>query len=242
MKRLTVSIDDVATLRYILNDSDFDPVQYAMMCEISGASGIVLTLANTEHGVQERDVQLLKKLSKTSLNVHIPPDPQSVKQALTLNPDMVTFVEISKSDRIKISPLSSSTISNSLASYLPDFHANSISVSVFSYPEINMLKLLGRARIDYVEFDCTEITMAADSNEELVGMDKLNSATLAAAKLGIGVNCYGGIGYENLASLAAIPRMEDICMGLSVLKRSMLVGIDRAVKEAKEQILFHQRG
>ena len=81
-----------------------------------------------------------------------------------------------------------------------------------------------------------------DSNEELVGLDKLNSATIAAAKLGMGVNCFGGIDYHYLPSLAATPRLEDICMGASILKRSLLVGVNQAINEALQQILFHQRG
>jgi pyridoxine 5-phosphate synthase len=125
---------------------------------------------------------------------------------------------------------------------LPDFHANNISVAVFSYPEINLLKQLNRIQIDYVDFDCSEITSASDSNEELVGFDKLNSATIAAAKLGMGVNCFGGIDYHYLPDLAMVPRLEDICMGVSILKRAMLVGVEQAIKEALQQILFHQRG
>lgn len=241
MKRLTVSIDDLATLRYVLNDSDFDPVQYAILCEVAGANGISLTLSNTDYSIQERDALLLKKLYKTFLNVRIPPEPRLVKSVLSINPDMVTFVDIAKSDRVKLAPLSSSTISNSLSAYLADFRANSISVSVYAYPEINILKQLSRERVDYVEFDCTEITLAADSNEELVGLDKLNTATLAAAKLGMGSNCYGAITYENLPALARIQRLEDICMDAGLMKRAMLVGIDRAVNEAKDQIRFNQK-
>lgn len=66
MKRLTVSVDDVAALRYGLNDSDFDPVQYAILCEVAGANGISLTLTNSEYGIQERDAQLLKNCTRPS--------------------------------------------------------------------------------------------------------------------------------------------------------------------------------
>lgn len=242
MKRLTVSVDDVAALRYGLNDSDFDPVQYAILCEVAGANGISLTLTNSEYGIQERDAQLLKKLYKTFLNIHLPPDPQVIKAALSLNPDMVTFAEVARGETVKLSPLSHTAFSEILPGVLPDFRANNISVAALCYPEINVLKQLSKIRIDYVEFDCTEITTASDSNEELVGFDKLSTATLAAAKLGIGVNCFGGIDYGYLATLAVIPRLEDICLGRSILKRAMLVGVERAVREAREQILFHQRG
>jgi pyridoxine 5-phosphate synthase len=242
MKRLTVSIDELATLRYVLHDSDIDPVQYAMLCEVAGVHGITLTLADMQKGIQERDAQFIKRIHKTFMNIRIPTDPQFVKMALSINPDMVTFVDVSKTEPLRITPLPSNIIMEALPDILSDFHANNISVAVYSVPEINSLKHLNRIRIDYVEFDCSEITFASDSNEELVGLDKLNSATIAATKLGMGVNCFGGIDYHYLPSLAAIPRLEDICMGASVLKRSLLVGVNQAVKEALQQVLFHQRG
>ena len=241
MKRLTISVDDIATLRHALNDGDIDPVQFAMLCEVAGANGISLTLTDSHNGVPERDAHLIKKLHKTFLNIHIPPEPHLIKSVLSISPDMVTFVDISNRDGFKKSPLSASVLSETLPDVLPDFQANNISIAVFCYPEISALKNLSRVKIDYVEFDCSEITRATDSNEEMVAYDKLTSATLAAAKLGIGVNCYGGIEYIHLPGLSAIPRMEDICMGLSIVKRALLTGVEKAVKEAKEQIYFHQR-
>lgn len=241
MKRLTVALDELATLRYVLNDSDFDPVQFAVLCEVAGAHGISFMLTDAPGSIQERDALLFKKLHKSFLNIRIPPETASIKAALTINPDMVTFVGTGKSGAQKISPLSSEVLKDVLTGILPDFHANNISVAVYSYPDINILKQIGRMRVDYVEFDCTEMTLAGDSNEELVAMDKLHSATLAAVKLGMGVNCFGGIRYDHLPGLAAIPRLEDICMGISLLKRAFLVGVNQAVREALQQILFYQR-
>ena len=242
MKRLTIAVDEIATLRHVLKDGDIDPVQFAVMCEVAGANGISLTLTDSHIGALERDAQLLKKIRKSFLNLHIPPDPQLIKTVLSISPDMVTFVDVSNVDGLKLSPLSGNVVVETLPDVLPDFQANDISIAVFSYPEISALKHLSRVKIDYVEFDCTEITHARDSNEELVGYDKLSSATLAAAKLGVGVSCYGGIDYSHLAGLAAIPRLEDITMGLSIIKRALLTGVERAVRDAREQIYFHERG
>ncbi len=241
MKRLTVALDDLATLRHVFNDSDFDPVQIAVLCEVAGAHGISFLLTDAPGGVQERDALLLKKLHKSFLNIRIPPEAASIRTALTISPNMVTFVGDGKPGAQKISPLSSDELKDVLTGVLPDFHANNISVAVYSYPDIHILKQIGRMRVDYIEFDCTEMTLASDSNEELVAMDKLHSATLAAAKLGMGVNCFGGIRYEHLPGLAAIPRLEDVCMGISLLKRAFLVGVNQAVQEALQQMLFYQR-
>jgi len=241
VKRLTVSVDDVATLRYMLKDSDFDPVQFAVMAEVAGANGISVTLADSDRGLKEEDVRALRRVSRSFLNVHIPIDPQLVKTALSIKPDMVTFVDVSQGSNISISPLSTHTLVETLPGVLSDFRASQISVAAFVMPEINLLKQLNRVDVDFVEFDCTEITRAEDSNDELVGLDKLHSAVLGAAKLGIGVNCFGAIGYQHLPYLARIPRIEDICMGLSLVKRSMLVGVQKAVEEGNHQLLISQR-
>ncbi|RMF61935.1 MAG: hypothetical protein D6748_00580 [Calditrichaeota bacterium] len=241
MKRLTVSVDDIAFLRYVFNDHDFDPTQFAILCEVAGASGISATFPAKSSGVSERDIKLLKQLHKTFFNLHLPLNPESLKIALTLSPDMVTFVDLQPGDPVKLAPLPAYQIEESLSSSLPDFHANGISVAVYCEPEISILKTLSKLEIDYVEFDCTGYTRASDSNEELVGLDKLNSATMAAAKLGFGINCFGNIDYYHLSSLAAIPRLEDICMGEALLKRSFLVGVNQAIAEAKQEILFHHQ-
>lgn len=240
-KRLSIAIDDLALLRHMLNDSDFDPVQFAVMCEIAGAQGISMILAEDPRCLQERDAQLVKRVRKTFLNLRIPLEPQSVKIALTVHPDMVTFIELDKSAGISAMPVSVASLQDSLSGMLPDLRANNISVAVFCEPEVSAIKQLSRVQVDYVEFDCSDITRAADSNEELVGLDKLQSAAQVATKLGLGVNLTGGIEYQHLPMLAAVPKVEDICMGLNLVKRALWVGVDRAVQEAQQQILFYQR-
>ncbi|MEZ4748493.1 MAG: pyridoxine 5'-phosphate synthase [Calditrichia bacterium] len=81
-KRLSIAIDDLALLRHMLNDSDFDPVQFAVMCEIAGAQGISMILAEDPRCLQERDAQLVKRVRKTFLNLRIPLEPQSVKNSI----------------------------------------------------------------------------------------------------------------------------------------------------------------
>ncbi|HQV33835.1 MAG TPA: pyridoxine 5'-phosphate synthase [Calditrichia bacterium] len=240
MKKLIVSVDDIATLRYSLNDSDIDPVQFAVLAEVAGANGIMATLTENKSGIQERDASLIKKLSKSFFNLHIPADTQFIKQALAIKPDMVTFVEITRAENVRLAPLSASNITDVLGGVLSDFHASNISVATLCYPEIAVLKQLSRVQIDCVAFDCSEYTQAQDSNEELVALDKLRSTTLGAAKLGIGVNYYGGLDYGHLSSLARIPRVEDLTLGLNLIKRALLVGVERAVLEARQLIMVQE--
>ena len=161
--------------------------------------------------------------------------------ALSHKPEMVTFVNIEKNNPNLFMPMSSEDLYQGMPDILPDFQASNISVAAFVSPNIDILKQLSKIQIDYVEFDCTQLTNANDTNEELLETDNLKTAILGAAKLGLGINCSGGINYSHLPILAGLPQLEDITMGLSILKRSIAVGIDKAVREALQQILAYQR-
>jgi pyridoxine 5-phosphate synthase len=242
LKRLTIDIESVAQLRNLFNEPEFNPTRFAILSEVAGAHGIVASLGDGKKSVLERDIKLIKETHISYLNLHIPAKDPQVKTALSLSPNMVTFVDFNSSDpQNNILPLSSNIISGLLPDILPDFQANNISVAAFIPPEISVLKQLSKVEIDYVEFDCNRYTFADDSNDELVELDNIRSAILGAAKLGLGVNCFGGISYDHLPALASIPQLEDITMGLSILKRAIEVGVNQAIQEAMRQILTFQK-
>lgn len=230
-RRLTVDVDDVARLRSFFKDQAFDPVQFAVLCEYAGAHGIMASLLPGGGGLQQRDVELIKQVHQSFFNLHLPLDNEHCKLALSLKPDMVTFVQTSKAHPAP-APLEPEFILTALPEVLPNFQANNIAVAVYISPSIATLKELTKVHIDYVEFDCNGLALAADTNEELVALDTLRSAVFAAAKLGLGVNVFGAIEYEHLPALAAIGQLEDVTMGRSLLRRALQVGIDRAVQEA----------
>jgi pyridoxine 5-phosphate synthase len=241
VKRLSIELNDMARLRTLFTDDDLSPTRFAILCEIAGAHGITLTLGNDNSKIDERDVKLIRVLNKSFINLHIPPQSEQIKLALSVKPEMVTFVTIERNTPNLFSPLSSDDLHQVMADILPDFQANNISVAAFVSPDIDILKQLSKIQIDYVEFDCTLLTKALDTNEELLETDNLKTAILGASKLGLGINACGGIDYNHLPILASIPQLEDITMGLSILKRSIVVGIHQAVSEALQQILAYQR-
>lgn len=242
MKRLTIDIDSVAQMRNLFDEPEFNPSRFAILGEVGGAHGIAAILGDGKKGLLERDIKLIKETHISYLNLHIPAKDPQIKTALSLSPNMVTFVDFNPSElHNRILPLSANIISGILPDILPDFQANNISVSAFVSPEISVLKQLSKVEIDYVEFDCSRYTLADDSNDELVELDNIRSAILGAAKLGLGVNCYGGISYGHLPALASIPQLEDITMGLSILKRAIEVGVNQAIQEALQQIIAFQK-
>jgi len=57
-----------------------------------------------------------------------------------------------------------------------------------------------------------------------------------AAGAGIGVSAGHGLNYVNVEPVAAIPEVEELNIGHSIVARAALVGMERAVREMLTQI------
>jgi pyridoxine 5-phosphate synthase len=68
-------------------------------------------------------------------------------------------------------------------------------------------------------------------------LKRLRAATELARELGLAVHAGHGLTYENVIPVAAISGCEELNIGHSVVSRSVLVGMERAVREMKELIL-----
>jgi len=236
MKRLSILLDDLALIRSMYTEGIIDPARFGILAENAGANGLVCTFSGSPKGVLEKDLRILKEMNRSFLNVRIPLQNDAMRLALSIAPDMVTFVDVKPNDPRKVAPLDLSTSPGEIDEIIPNLQSNNIAVSVLVRPEIDFLKAISKLSIDYVEIDTAEFTSAPDVNDEIVALDRIKSAALAVGKWGIGVNCSGNISLEDLAALSQVPNLEDIILGSQFIQRSFYVGIDRAVREALEII------
>jgi pyridoxine 5-phosphate synthase len=236
MKRLSILLDDLALIRSLYPEGIIDPPRFGILAENAGANGLVCTFSGSSKGISEKDLRLLKEMNRSFLNVRIPLQNEAMRLALSVAPDMVTFVDVKPNDPRKVSPLDLSTFPGEIDEMIPNLQSNNIAVSVLVRPEVDFLKAISKLSIDYVEIDAAEFTSAPDINDEIVALDKMKSAALALGKWGIGVNCSGNISLEDLAALAQVPNLEDIILGSQFIQRTFYVGINQSVREALDII------
>ena len=236
MKRLSLLLDEIAQIRTATDNNSFDPVYTGIIAETAGVQGLVCTYSGNKKGISERDVRVLKELCKTTFNLRIPLDRNSLHLALSVAPDMVTFIDIPPGQAGKVGPVNPSLHMEDIERMVADLEANNISTALLVEPEINILRSISRVNIDYVELSAHYYSHAPDTNDELIALDKIRSAAVAAAKLGIGVNCSGGLTTECLYDLAQIPNLEDLIIGSDILSSAMNIGIEKSVKNAIEII------
>src|SRR2546428_13139425 len=92
MIRLGVNIDHVATIRQARRAAEPDPVHAAVLAELGGADGITVHLRSDRRHIQDRDVEILRQVVKTRLNLEMAATQEMLKIALTAKPHQVTLV------------------------------------------------------------------------------------------------------------------------------------------------------
>ena len=96
--KLSVNIDHIATIRQARMANEPDPVYAAVLAEMGGADGITVHLRQDRRHIQERDVEILRRVIKTKLNMEMAVSMEMVKIALKYKPDVCTLVPESKDE------------------------------------------------------------------------------------------------------------------------------------------------
>src|SRR5262245_28833908 len=97
--RLHVNVDHVATIRQARGTDYPDPVEAAMHCEWAGAHGITVHLREDRRHIQPRDVEVLRRTTKTKLNLEMAATEEMIHVAQSVRPDLVTLVPERREER-----------------------------------------------------------------------------------------------------------------------------------------------
>src|SRR5215467_9158387 len=92
MPRLGVNIDHVASVRQARRAPEPDPVHAAVLAELGGADGITVHLRGDRRHIQDRDVEILRQVVKTRLNLEMAATQEMARLALTFKPAQATLV------------------------------------------------------------------------------------------------------------------------------------------------------
>ena len=108
-----------------------------------------------------------------------------------------------------------------------------IIVSLFIDPDCNQIETARALGADAIEIQTARYSEAKTKVEIDRELDELREATRMATELGMHVHMGHGLNYHNVQAVAAIPGVEELNIGHSIISRAVLVGMERAVREMK---------
>lgn len=238
MKRLSINVDHVATLRQARKGREPDPVFAAVLAELAGADGIIVHLREDRRHIQDRDLEGLKKIVKTKLNLEMANAQEIIRTALLIKPDMVTLVPERREELTTEGGLEVNLNQDAIATSIRTFHEGGILVSLFINPDLDQVKAAHRIQADIVEIHTGVYSDTVGVKEVEKELGRVINAAKLADKLGLKVHAGHGLNYRNVKQIAAIEEIEELSIGHSIISRAVLVGMERAVKEMRELILL----
>jgi pyridoxine 5-phosphate synthase len=230
--RFYVNIDHVATVRQARRTDEPDPVRAAVLAELGGADGITVHLREDRRHIQDRDVRLLHETVRTALNLELATHEPILEMACVLSPLQATLVP-EKREEITTEgglDLADAGHTRALGDALGRLSAAGVRTSLFIDPEDDAIRRSADMGADAVELHTGEYANA-DVGERDAQLSRLNAAASLARKLDLDVHAGHGLTYENVTPVAAIPEIEELNIGHSVISRAVFTGMESAVRE-----------
>jgi pyridoxine 5-phosphate synthase len=236
MIRLGVNIDHVATLRQARRADEPDPVAAAVLALLGGADGITVHLREDRRHIQERDLRLLRPLVTNRLNLEMASLEAIADLACEVKPDECTLVPERREELTTEGGLDVVAHEAAVARVVRRLKECDIHVALFIDPnavQIHAARMLGANAVEIQTARYSEAKTQAAREEELAA---LQEAAILARDQGLHVHMGHGLNYTNVQPVSAIAEVEELNIGHSIVSRSLLVGMERAVRDMKEAI------
>lgn len=228
---LGVNVDHVATLREARGTRYPDPVQAALLAEEAGADGITIHPREDRRHIQERDVLVMKETLQTRMNLEMAVTENMLGLAEKVKPEHCCLVPekreeltteggldvIAQEDRIKDACARLSEIGSE--------------VSLFIDPEPAQIEAAVRCGAQAIEIHTGHYAECKDPLELQAELGRIRSGLNLALSHGLIVNAGHGLHYHNTHAIAAIPGINELNIGHSIIARALFVGIKDAVRE-----------
>jgi pyridoxine 5-phosphate synthase len=236
LSTLGVNIDHVATIRQARRAVEPDPVAAAVLAELAGAQGITVHLREDRRHIQDRDVRILRQTVRTRLNLEMAATDEMVAIALEIKPDYVTLVPENRQEITTEGGLDVAGQADRLTQIVTTLQSANIPVSLFVDAATAQLQASAATGAQLIELHTGQYAEAATAAHQAKELQVLREGCELALKLGLRVNAGHGLTYWNVYPVACLPGMEELNIGHTIISRSVLVGMERAVREMNQAI------
>ncbi len=235
MIRLGVNIDHVATIRQARRTFEPDPVWAAAAAQMGGADGITIHLREDRRHIQERDLEVLKKTVTVKLNLECACIDEMIKIACDHRPEQVCLVPERREEVTTEGGLALDTRQEEVGKAIEQLHAAGIEVSLFVDPEVKHIELAHSLSADRVEIH-TGSYANAQGSEQKRQLERLKESAEAVLKTNMKLDAGHGLTYHNVVPVSQLKGLEELNIGHSIVSRSIMVGMENAVREMKKLI------
>jgi len=234
--RLFVNVDHVATLRQARRTIEPDPLTAALLAEKAGAHGITVHLREDRRHIQDDDVRRIRQAITTPLNLEMAAVEEMVEFARAVRPYQVSLVPEKRQEITTEGGLDVRGQFEHLRQVKERLSPLGIRFSLFVDPDFDQIDAAARLQADSIEINTGQYSELSDSGAIEQERVKICSAASRAQERGLKVFAGHGLNLANVRAIAAVPQIEELNIGHSLVARAVYTGFERAVSEMLEAV------
>lgn len=230
---LGVNVDHVATLRQARGTRYPDPVQAALDAEQAGADGITVHLREDRRHIQVRDLEVLREVLLTRMNLEMAVTADGLAVAERIRPADCCLVPERRQELTTEGGLDVAGNLAAVRDACQRLAAAGVRTSLFIDPDPRQVEASLQAGAPVVEVHTGRFADARDHAERSRELARIGSVATLARTAGLQVNAGHGLNYQNVQAIAAILELRELNIGHSIIARALFTGIGEAVREMK---------
>ena len=231
---LGVNVDHVATLRQARGTSYPDPVYAALLAEEAGADGITIHPREDRRHIQDRDVRILRETLQTRMNLEMAVTDAMQDFALEIMPQHCCLVPEKREELTTEGGLDVAGQEGRVMDACQRLGEAGIEVSLFIDPDPEQIDAAVRCGAPAIELHTGHYAEARDPKTQREALRQIQHGVEHALRHDLIVNAGHGLHYHNTHAIAAIPGINELNIGHSIVARALFVGFKQAVQEMRQ--------
>jgi len=237
---LGVNIDHVATLRQARGTRYPDPIQAAIEAEQAGADAITLHLREDRRHIQDRDVEMLKNILQTRMNLEMAVTDEMLAIAEKISPADCCLVPERREELTTEGGLDVAGQRDRIQDACARLANAGIRVSLFIDADPIQIDAAAEVGAPVIEIHTGHFADAPTSKQAQTELTRVTQAIEHGIDVGLHVNAGHGLHYHNVGDIASIPGVRELNIGHAIVARAVFTGLQEAVREMKQLMIEAQ--
>ncbi len=201
---LGVNIDHIATVRQARGTRYPEPLQAALVAEHAGADAITLHLREDRRHIQDRDVEMLKDMLQTRMNLEMAATKEMLEIATNIQPHDCCIVPEKREELTTEGGLDVKGNLNYLQDYCLKLKDVGTQVSLFIDADLHQIDAAKEAGAPVIEIHTGHYADAQTVDKQKQELIKISQAVQHGNDIGLQVNAGHGLDYHNVKAIAAL--------------------------------------
>lgn len=237
---LGVNIDHIATLRQARGTAYPSPVHAALLAEQAGADGITAHLREDRRHIQDRDIELLREMLHTKLNLEMAVSDEMLAIARRIKPQACCLVPERREELTTEGGLDVAGSAERMRDACQTLAEVGCEVSLFIDPDFAQIDAAVTVGAPVVELHTGRYADATTVAAKQLELSRIRQAADYAHRAGLQVNAGHGLNLHNVEPICYIPQIVELNIGHAIIADAVFCGLAQAV-QAMKQTMRHAR-